>query len=38
MSQTLRASSRGPHITYQYIDQATFTNEGTEKLDETIQQ
>ena len=31
------ASSRGLHITYQYIDQATFTNEGTEKLDQKIQ-
>ena len=31
------ASSRSPHITYQYIDQATFTNEGTKKLDEKIQ-
>ena len=37
ISDPQAASSRGPHITYQYIDQATFTNEGTKKLDEKIQ-
>ncbi|XP_022791342.1 uncharacterized protein LOC111330700 isoform X2 [Stylophora pistillata] len=31
------SSPHGPHITYQYIDQATFTNGGTNKLDEKIQ-
>lgn len=36
-SRPHEAWPHGPHVTYQYINQATLTNDDTKKLDEKIQ-